>query len=396
LMTNVTTLQPGDSEAAEVRDEEPQEDASVKDMPNKEVLDEIDSSEDEQDCFTDTQPRIGKPRIDLVKRELIDEVMADDGGTQLASPDEEMPTDDEETENYSSESEEEPPEKRVTVNPIRKRQGSRGKQRRFTRMGSSPGSLIVRPKKVKLTFVDDAEVLKMESFHYKTLTEKLSTEIAIVKYVSPRPESKRLIQEKAKSFKRELVFPDEHCSANEDICSASEDISDTNEDISRNHNNSNCVTEIVEGPAWVLPIDPACPVVSQLRLLVSQHFSSDDINASELCFEFPSLLSNPEFEPLVQTYLRVLKIPIEDMTSAQRQFADTMITELVTAGVADLPSLTSIFNALVLEMPGAAMDVWVDGVEKRLPGLTMATVCDPTFTTAGFVVVVLSHCLLNV
>ena len=94
---------------------------------------------------------------------------------------------------------------------------------------------------------------------------------------------------------------------------------------------------------------------------------------------------------------RVLKIPVEDMTSAQRQFADTMITELVTAGVADLPSLTSIFKALVVETPdGAAMDVWVDGVEKRLPGLTMATVCDPTFTTAGFVVVVLSHCLLDV
>ena len=93
--------------------------------------------------------------------------------------------------------------------------------------------------------------------------------------------------------------------------------------------------------------------------------------------------------------IRVLKIPIEEMTSSQRQFADTMITELVTTGVADLPSLTTIFKALVEEMPGAAMDVWMDGVEKKLPGLTMATVCDPTFTTAGFIVVVLIHCLLN-
>ena len=93
--------------------------------------------------------------------------------------------------------------------------------------------------------------------------------------------------------------------------------------------------------------------------------------------------------------IRVLKIPIEEMTSSQRQFADTMITELVTTGVADLPSLTTIFKALVEEMSGAAMDVWVDGVEKKLPGLTMATVCDPTFTTAGFIVVVLIHCLLN-
>merc|ERR1712192_1508 len=300
-----------------------------------------------------------------------------------------MPTDDEETEDFSSESDEEPPTKKVAATPIRRRQGSKGKQRRFTRMGSSPGTLIVRPKKVKLTFVDDAEVLKMESFHYKTLAEKLSTEIAIVKYVSPRPESKRLIQKRATSFKRELVYPDEHCSEGEDTSNASEDICSASEDISINHNNSDYGTKFTEGPAWVLPIDPASPVVGQLRLFVSQHFSSDDINASELCFEFPSLLSNPEFEPLVQTYLRVLKIPVEDMTSAQRQFADSMITELVTAGVADLPSLTSIFKALVVEMPGAAMDVWVDGVEKRLPGLTMATVCDPTFTTAGFVVVVL-------
>ena len=92
----------------------------------------------------------------------------------------------------------------------------------------------------------------------------------------------------------------------------------------------------------------------------------------------------------------MLKIPIEEMTSSQRQFADTMITELVTASVADLPSLISTFMALVVEMPGATMDAWVEGVEEKLPGLTMATVCDPTFTTAGFIVIVLIHCLLNV
>ena len=143
----------------------------------------------------------------------------------------------------------------------------------------------------------------MESFHYKTLAEKLTTEIAIVKYVSARPDSKRLIQEKAKSFKRELVYPDEHFNDGEDITSDGEEI--INE-----QNNTDCVTNVTElsdppeGPAWVLPIDAACPVVSQLRIFVKQHFSSDDINAPELCFEFPSLLTNPEFEPLVQTYLR--------------------------------------------------------------------------------------------
>ena len=94
--------------------------------------------------------------------------------------------------------------------------------------------------------------------------------------------------------------------------------------------------------------------------------------------------------------LRVLRIPLDKMSPAQQQFADTMVTELVTAGVSDLPSLTSIFKDLVVEMPGANMEVWVAAVEKKLPGLAMANVCDPTFTTAGFVVVVLVHCLLNV
>ena len=94
--------------------------------------------------------------------------------------------------------------------------------------------------------------------------------------------------------------------------------------------------------------------------------------------------------------LRVLRIPLDKMSPAQQQFADTMVTELVTAGVSDLPSLTSIFKDLVVEMPNANMEVWVVAVEKKLPGLAMATVCDPTFTTAGFVVVVLVHCLLNV
>merc|ERR1712223_1014353 len=77
-------------------------------------------------------------------------------------------------------------------------------------------TVMVRSKKARLTFVDDANVFQMESFHYKTLAEKLSTEIAIVKYVSARPDSKPLIQEKAKQFKREVMFPDEHISGDED------------------------------------------------------------------------------------------------------------------------------------------------------------------------------------
>ena len=55
LMTNVTTLQPGDSEAAEMGDEEPEEGARTKNMLKKEVLDEFDFSEEEKNCFTDTQ-----------------------------------------------------------------------------------------------------------------------------------------------------------------------------------------------------------------------------------------------------------------------------------------------------------------------------------------------------
>ena len=39
--------------------------------------------------------------------------------------------------------------------------------------------------------------------------------------------------------------------------------------------------------------------------------------------------------------LRVLRIPLDKMSPAQQQFADTMVTELVTAGVSDLPSLIS-------------------------------------------------------
>jgi len=263
----------------------------------------------------------------------------------------------------------------------------------------------------------------MESFHYKTLAEKLSTEIAIVKYVSARPDSKPLIQEKAKQFKREVMFPNEQISGDEDevgIGDGTEQIEDPanllkiedmfpEEDESNevnsdnnyssedeNHVTSNEVVERMEGPAWDLPIDPARSVVSQLRILAKESFSSDGVDAPELCFDFPSLLTNPEFESLVQTYLRVLRIPLDKMSPAQQQFADTMVTELVTAGVSDLPSLTSIFKDLVVEMPGANMEVWVVAVEKKLPGLAMATVCDPTFTTAGFVVVVLVHCLLNV
>ena len=91
----------------------------------------------------------------------------------------------------------------------------------------------------------------------------------------------------------------------EDISRDSEDV--TYEDISNEQKPTGCVancSDSPEAPAWELPIDAASPVVSQLRLLVKQCFSSDDTNTPELCFEFPSLLSNPEFEPLVQTYLR--------------------------------------------------------------------------------------------
>ena len=199
------------------------------------------------------------------------------------------------------------------------------KYKRQVAKGSSPGTLIVRSKKARLTFVDDANVFQMESFHYKTLAEKLSTEIAIVKYVSARPDSKPLIQEKAKQFKREVMFPDEQISGDEDEVGIgngaanllkiedmfpeedeSDDVNSDNNDSrgDENHNTSNQVVEKMEGPAWDLPIDPARSVVSQLRILVKKSFSSNGVDAPELCFDFPSLLTNPEFESLVQTYLR--------------------------------------------------------------------------------------------
>merc|ERR1712203_173718 len=148
LMTNVTTLQPGDSEAAEVRDDESQESASSDErVPKKEVLDdEIEFSEDEQDCLTNMRKWSRKPRIDLVKRELIEEEEVGDIGMILEKADEELPNNDENCKGIAAESDKELRGEKVVSSPRNykrhRSRGSNGKPRRFTGMGSSPGTLM--------------------------------------------------------------------------------------------------------------------------------------------------------------------------------------------------------------------------------------------------------------
>merc|ERR1712079_548060 len=103
------------------------------------------------DYDEDVLPRSGKRRIDLVKREMIYEVTAEDGGGPLLySPNEEMLQDDDTcNEDLPAES------KDTSRTPVPRNDL---KYKRQVAKGSSPGTLIVRSKKARLTFVDDANV----------------------------------------------------------------------------------------------------------------------------------------------------------------------------------------------------------------------------------------------
>ena len=161
-----------------------------------------------------------------------------------------------------------------------------------------------------------------------------------------------------------------------------------------------CITENTPEKlafAWNLGIDKYRPLLSQLRV-VSKTLppTRPEVEAEDLCFEFPSLLSHPNMTPLVQTYLRLLDLPFDQLHPIQKQFPDTMVTELVTQGLEELEAVVTFFRQLVIELPGALMLDWVTAVEDKMECLAQARQLDPSFSIQMFVVVALLQCLLNI
>lgn len=234
------------------------------------------------------------------------------------------------------------------------------------------------PVNIKLKYVSDAQIPEMESVHYKVLAEKMTTDIAIIKYIRP-VKNKTKVEElnSDEDFKQEA-------NVNIEVSTLVEMF-------------------ITEGTpeklafSWDLGIDKSRPVLSQLRV-VSKTLppTRPEVVAEDLCFEFPSLLSHPNMTPLVQTYLRLLDLPFDQLHPIQRQFPDTMVTELVTQGLEELDAVATIFRQLVVELPGALMVDWVTAVEEKIECLAQARQLDPTFSIQMFVVVALLQCLLNI
>ena len=256
----------------------------------------------------------------------------------------------------------------------------RKRRKRFASSGKRPG--VKKPKKspmmIKLKYVSDIQIPEIESVHYKVLAEKMTTDIAIIKYIRP--------------VKKETKI--------EELNSDEDDKQEANVDREVSTFIEMCITENIPEKlafAWDLGFDKSRPLLSQLRVVLKTlPPTRPEVVAEDLCFEFPSLLSHPNMTPLVQTYLRLLDLPFDQLHPIQRQFPDTMVTELVTQGLEELEAVVTIFRQLVIELPGALMLDWVTAVEDKMECLAQARQLDPSFSIQMFVVVALLQCLLNI
>ena len=268
------------------------------------------------------------------------------------------------------------------------------KRKRFASSSTSSGvTLAKKPNmQMKLTFVDDVSVPQLESVHYKALTGKMGPEVAILKYVCPSG----MIEAKLEHLKSEGES-DKQPEGEIEPMEADLDIALTDQSFSIDTVDMKPAS--LPMPAWQIPVDPALPLISQLRKLSKNLAAERPDQGPDLCFEFSCLLSYPQFEPLIRTYLRLLNLPLDALHPNQRQFPETIVTELATAGLEQLRGncgIISMFDKLVVELPRASILDWEEALKSKMACLSQAAQMDSTFSIQMFIVVVLMHCLISV
>ena len=104
--------------------------------------------------------------------------------------------------------------------------------------------------------------------------------------------------------------------------------------------------------------------MSQLKKIDRKLPNSSKDNDVDFSLIFSSLLAAPEFDSLIWTFLKFHQIRVEDVDHQLQQFADLLITELVTADITNLKQLEELIIKIHQKHPKATIDKWIESISE--------------------------------
>eukprot|EP00092_Neocalanus_flemingeri_P065637 GFUD01079853.1.p1 GENE.GFUD01079853.1~~GFUD01079853.1.p1 ORF type:complete len:706 (+),score=173.53 GFUD01079853.1:284-2119(+) len=135
------------------------------------------------------------------------------------------------------------------------------------------------------------------------------------------------------------------------------------------------------------------PIVSQIAYVSKQlkHiFISEELDLSE---DFSSLLTAPQFQDLIKTFFQFHQVPVDSLDYMQKQFADLLISELVTADIVDVKSLEEILVKIYRKDTSADLQAWKKSINNEIESISLASEVDRNFHLDIAIQIMILHCL---
>ena len=104
------------------------------------------------------------------------------------------------------------------------------------------------------------------------------------------------------------------------------------------------------------------------------------VDEDNLTDDFPSLFSAPNLSGLVNTFIQFHQVPISQLSFQEAQFADLLVSELVTAGLDNVDELHEVISEIHKSDMNADIDTWKKHLEQKMESMSLADKVDKNFS----------------
>ena len=121
------------------------------------------------------------------------------------------------------------------------------------------------------------------------------------------------------------------------------------------------------------------PLVVQL-VEFSKKLKKIPVAEENLTEDFPSLFSAPNLSGLVNTFIQFHQVPISQLSFQEAQFADLLVSELVTAGLDNVDDLHEVIAKIHKSDMNADIETWKKHLEQKMESMSLADKVDKNFS----------------
>jgi len=121
------------------------------------------------------------------------------------------------------------------------------------------------------------------------------------------------------------------------------------------------------------------PLVVQV-VEMSKKLNIIPVAEENLSDDFPSLFSAPNLSGLVNTFIQFHQVPISQLSFQEAQFADLLVSELVTAGIDNIDDLHEVIAKIHKSDMNADIETWKKHLEQKMESMSLADKVDKNFS----------------